>query len=201
MRYSRSFFERPAYTVARELLGAKLHHVVDGKELIGRIVETEAYDQSDQACHGYRGMTERTKPLFGHAAFSYVYFTYGMHWCFNVVTEREGFGAAVLVRAVEPVAGIEEMRVRRKGIIKDHELTSGPARLTQAMEIAKAENNIDLLESDILFLTKGGLIKGETVGVTTRIGITKDVELPWRFFIEGNKFVSRGKPSVLKAEE
>ncbi|HET9135828.1 MAG TPA: DNA-3-methyladenine glycosylase [Candidatus Kapabacteria bacterium] len=201
MRYSRSFFERPAYVVARELLGAELHHVIDGKELIGRIVETEAYDQSDQACHGYRGVTERTKPLFGHAGFSYVYFTYGMHWCFNVVTEKEGHGAAVLVRAVAPIAGIEEMRKRRKGITKDHELTSGPARLTLGMGIAKAENSIDLLESDILFLAKGKLAKGETVGVTTRIGITKDVELPWRFFIDGNKFVSRGKPSVLKAEE
>jgi len=157
MKYSRSFFERPAYIVARELLGANLHHIVDGKELIGRIVETEAYDQNDAACHGYRGMTERTKPLFGHAGVSYVYFTYGMHWCFNVVTEKEGHGAAVLVRAVEPIQGIDEMRKRRKGITKDPELTAGPARLTLAMAIAKAENSIDLIESDTLFLTKGTL--------------------------------------------
>ena len=195
MTYSRSFFERPPEVVARELLGAKLHHIVRGKELIGRIVETEAYHEDEPACHAYNGKTERNAPLFGIAGVSYVYFTYGMHYCFNVVTGSHGEGAAVLIRALEPIEGTAEMFKRRKKARGEHNLTSGPAKLCQAMSIARAENNIDLLESDELFLTKGKLRKDETVAVTTRIGITRARELPWRFFIEGNPFVSKGKPS------
>ncbi len=195
MRYTRSFFERPAPIVARELLGAKLHHIVNGKELIGRIVETEAYDQSDAACHGYNGKTERNSPIFGLAGFSYVYFTYGMHYCFNVVSGKEHFGAAVLIRALEPLEGIEEMYQARKKAKNNVDLLSGPAKLCQALSIAREESNIDLLESDELFITKGKLKKGETVAVTTRIGITRATELPWRFLIADNSFISKGKPS------
>ncbi len=195
LRYTRSFFERPAPTVARELLGAKLHRFVGGKELIGRIVETEAYDQTDAACHGYNGKTERNSPLFGLAGFSYVYFTYGMHYCFNVVTGKEHFGSAVLIRALEPLEGIEEMYDARPKAKKNIDLLSGPAKLCQAMSIARAESNIDLLKSDTLFFTKGKLRNNETVSVTTRIGITRATELPWRFLIADNDFISKGKPS------
>ena len=168
---------------------------MNGKELIGRIVETEAYDQTDAACHGYNGKTERNSPLFGLAGFSYVYFTYGMHHCFNVVTGKEHFGAAVLIRALEPLEGIEEMYRARKKAKNNNDLLSGPAKLCQAFSIARAESNIDLLESDELFFTKGKLMKSETVVVTARIGITRATELPWRFLIADNNFISKGKPS------
>ncbi|HYM20773.1 MAG TPA: DNA-3-methyladenine glycosylase [Candidatus Kapabacteria bacterium] len=195
MRYPRRFFERPPEIVAHELLGAKLHHIVRGKEFVGRIVETEAYHEDEPACHAYNGKTERNAPLFGEAGISYVYFTYGMHYCFNVVTGSHGEGAAVLIRALEPIGGTDAMFRKRKKARSEYDLTSGPAKLCQAMGIARAENNIDLLESDVFFLSKGRLAKNETVGATTRIGITRARELPWRFFIEGNPFVSKGKPS------
>ncbi len=195
MNYSRRFFERDAHIVARELLGGILHHKVNGVMISGRIIETEAYDQNEAACHGYRGITERTAPLFGLAGFSYVYFTYGMHYCFNVVTGKEGHGAAVLVRALEPLEGKEEMYKRRAKAESDRDLLSGPAKLCQALGIDKTQNKIDLLESDTLYLSKGTIHQSETVAVTARIGITQARELPWRFFIEGNHFVSRGKPS------
>ena len=195
MTYLRSFFERPAEIVARELLGAKLHRIIRGKELVGRIVETEAYHEDEPACHAYNGKTERNAPLFGEAGRSYVYFTYGMHYCFNVVTGDPGEGAAVLVRALEPIDGTNEMRKRRKKAQHEHDLTSGPAKLCQAMNIARAESDMDLLERGGLFLTKGKLRKDETVAVTTRIGITRAREYPWRFFINNNPFVSKGKPS------
>lgn len=195
MRFSRSFFERPAELVARELLGAKLHRVIGKHHLVGRIVETEAYDQTEAACHGYRGITERTAPLFGHAGMSYVYFTYGMHFCFNVVTGAHGHGAAVLIRALEPLEEIEHMRTLRPKAKHDRDLLSGPAKLCQAFSIARNENLIDLIADDSLYLTTGRLHQGETVQVTTRIGITQARELPWRFFIAESPFVSKGKPS------
>lgn len=168
---------------------------MDGIELIGRVVETEAYDQTDAACHGYNGKTERNSPLFGLAGFSYVYFTYGMHYCFNVVTGKEHFGAAVLIRALEPLEGIEEMYRARPKAKTNSDLLSGPAKLCQAFSIARTESNIDLLESDTLFFTKGKLKKNETVANTTRIGITRATELPWRFLIADNSYISKGKPS------
>jgi DNA-3-methyladenine glycosylase len=195
MRFSRRFFERPAEVVARELLGARLHRVVGQTHLIGRIVETEAYDQTEAACHGYRGITERTAPLFGHAGMSYVYFTYGMHYCFNVVTGAHGHGAAVLIRALEPVEGIEVMRTRRTKAKSDRDLLSGPAKLCQAFDIARRENVIDLIGDETLYLTSGRLRSDETVQSSTRIGITQARELPWRFFIADSPFISKGKPS------
>ena len=118
-----------------------------------------------------------------------------MHHCFNVVTGKEHFGAAVLIRALEPLEGIEEMyRVRPKAK-NNNDLLSGPAKLCQAFSIARAESNIDLLKSDTLFFTKGKLKKSETVTITTRIGITRATELPWRFLIADNNFISKGKPS------
>jgi DNA-3-methyladenine glycosylase len=181
--------------VAPQLLGSYLHHVVDGEELIGRIVETEAYAQYDPACHAYRGVTPRTKILFGDGGFSYVYFTYGMHWCFNVTTNVEGHGEAVLVRAIEPVQGIELMRKRREKAKRDIDLTNGPGKLCQALAIAKAENEIDLIESDELFITVGEPVAKKQLGVSRRIGINVGVDYEWRYFVMDNPYVSRTKPS------
>ena len=195
MRFSYKFFERPAEVVAKELLGAELHRIIDGRELIGRIVETEAYDQAEPSCHAYRGRTPRTLPLFGHPGFSYVYFTYGMHYCLNVVTDEYDHGAAVLLRALEPVRGQDIMYVRRPKAIHERDLLSGPAKLTQAMDIDLIQNGIDLVQGETMYLTKGKLRKDETVDCSTRIGIKQARDFPWRFFISGSEFVSKGKPS------
>lgn len=195
MRFSYSFFERPALIVAKELLGARLHRIIDGHELIGRIVETEAYDEAEAASHAFRGKTNRNAVLFGDAGFSYVYFTYGMHFCFNVVTDRSGRGSAVLIRALEPISGFEQMYLRRPKATKDMDLLSGPAKLAQAFSIARNENGIDLIADESLYLTKGLLRTGETVRSTTRIGITQARDLPWRFVIAESMFVSKGRPS------
>src|SRR4030095_315637 len=140
----RSFFTRPTRTVARELLGCRLVRQLNGVRLSGVIVEAEAYiGESDLACHAKAGKTQRTAVMYGHAGFTYVYFTYGMHWMLNVVTEEKDFPAAVLLRAIEPLEGIEEMRRLRGG--KDlRQLGKGPACLTQALGIARAENGVDL---------------------------------------------------------
>jgi DNA-3-methyladenine glycosylase len=194
-RFDRSFFERNVQTVARNLLGSYLHRKAGDTELIGRVVEVEAYHQSDPASHSFRGITERNKIMFGEAGFSYVYFTYGMHYCMNVVTGFSGIGEAILFRALEPVSGTKEMFRRRKKAKTDKDLLSGPAKLCQAFNIERAQNGIDLITSDELFLTYGKLTKHEKIGVTTRVGITVGIEKEWRFFIQDNPFVSQGKPS------
>jgi len=194
-RYPRSFFLQPSPVVAKKILGSYLHYVVDGDERIGKIVETEAYGVGDAACHAFRGKTPRNAILFREGGFSYVYFTYGMHYCFNISTNVEGAAEAVLVRAVEPVKGIETMRRLRPKARTDRELTSGPGRVCQAFGLTREQNAIDLIESDTLFITMGKSVPISQIAVTTRIGINVAQEYPWRFFIEGNEFVSRGKPS------
>ena len=195
-RFDRSFFERNVQTVARDLLGSYIHRMIGDDELIARVVEVEAYHQSDPASHSYRGMTERNKIMFGEAGFSYVYFTYGMHFCMNVVTGFTGTGEAVLFRALEPVSGTKEMFKRRKKAIAEKDLLSGPAKLCQALNVAREQSGIDLITSDELFLTRGALEKAEKVGITTRVGITVGLEKQWRFFIKDNPYVSKGKPSA-----
>jgi len=195
-KFERSFFEREVTLVGRELLGAYVHRRLGDTELIGRIVETEAYHHSDPASHSYRGMTERNKIMFGEAGFAYVYFTYGMHYCANVVTGFIGGAEAILLRALEPINGIEEMLQRRKKARTEKDLLSGPGKLCEAFGITRDQNGTDLITSDDLFLTTGKLTKAEKVGVTTRVGITVGVEKEWRFFIKNNPFVSKGKPSV-----
>ena len=195
-RFERSFFEQNVTKVARALLGSYLHRKIGDIDLIGRIVETEAYHQSDPASHTFRGMTERNKIMFGEAGYSYVYFTYGMHYCMNVVTGFPGRGEAILLRALEPVSGTKEMFRRRQKAKTDIDLLSGPAKLCEAFGITREQNGIDLITSDELFLTRGILAKAEKIEVTTRVGITVGVEKEWRFLIKNNPFVSKGKPSL-----
>lgn len=194
-RFERSFFEQEVTKAARGLLGSFLHQNIGDIELVGRIVETEAYHQSDPASHTYKGMTERNKIMFGEAGYSYVYFTYGMHYCMNVVTGFPGRGEAVLLRALQPVHGTKEMFRRRKKVKTEIDLLSGPAKLCEAFGITRQQNGIDLITSDSLFLTQGKLDKDEKIGVSARVGITVGVEKDWRYFIKDNPFVSKGKPS------
>lgn len=183
------FYSRDTALVARHLLGKVLVHHSPAGIAAGRIVETEAYKQGDPACHAYRGMTPRNRAMFGPAGHVYIYFTYGMHYCFNVVTADAGVGEAVLLRALEPLAGIELMRARRgRGSIL--ELCSGPARLVQAMGIDPGLYGHDLTREPLV-LIRGTDIPEKDVVVTTRVGITSGAELPLRFYVKGSRYVSK----------
>jgi DNA-3-methyladenine glycosylase len=163
--------------------------VHDGPEgrTVGRIVETEAYDETDPASHCYGGRTERTRVMFGPGGYAYVYRSYGIHWCFNITAGRDGFGAAVLVRAVEPLEG-RELMVRRRGSgPTDRDLSRGPGRLTRAMGIDRSHYGVDLI-SGPLRVTWGRAAR--RVVATPRVGITRAVEEPWRFVVAGNRYVS-----------
>jgi DNA-3-methyladenine glycosylase len=192
----RDFYARPTRTVARELLGCLLVRQWNGVRLSGVIVEAEAYiGESDLACHAKAGKTQRTAVMYGQAGFAYVYFTYGMHWMLNVVTEERDFPAAVLLRAIEPLEGIEEMRRLRGG--KDlRQLGKGPACLTQALGITRTENGLDLCTCDSgLWIEGGEAITRRKVAVSPRIGLGKTPEpwlsKPWRYSVAGSPFVSR----------
>lgn len=193
-RLERNFYERDTLTVARELLGKRLVRQLDGRRVSGRIVEVEAYiGREDKACHAARGRTPRNAAMFGPAGHAYVYFIYGMHYCFNIVTEREGFPAAVLVRALEPCEGIEIMRRRRRG--RDGvELTNGPAKLCYALGIDRALNGADLCTGDELWVEEDLTIVDGEVLTGPRIGVKGDeraLTVPWRFWVRDNPFVSR----------
>jgi len=175
--------------VARRLLGCILERTIDGVTIRIKIVETEAYHQSDAASHSYRGRTSRTDVMFGPAGSLYVYFTYGMHYCCNVVTGKEGEGAAVLIRAVEPLTGMDTLARRRKGKT-EHEMTNGPAKLCQALEIDKRLNGHDLSRAPLKLLLHPALEETEII-TTPRIGIRKAIDVPWRFYIKDNAFVSK----------
>lgn len=181
-----SFYDRPVLEVARDLIGCVVQH----GECAGVIVETEAYHDSEPACHAFVGLTQRTETLFGPPGRAYVYRSYGIHAMLNAVCEREGVGAAVLIRALEPVDGIELMRARR-GLESVRELCSGPGKLTQALGIELSDNGADLERGPVRILPRAGDWRGVTVVVDRRIGITKAVELPWRFSAAGSRFVSR----------
>jgi DNA-3-methyladenine glycosylase len=171
--------------VARELLGAKLIRILDGQKLAGIISETEAYiGEEDLACHAKAGLTKRTAPMYGEAGRAYVYFTYGNHWMLNAVTEREGFPAAVLIRAIQPIEGIAVMMERRGG--RD---TLGPGKLTQALGITQAENTIRLTEPNAqLWIEAGDFVPDKNVTITPRVGLNKTPEpwlsKPWRFLLQ-----------------
>ena len=184
------FFDRDVVDVARELVGATLEF----GGVAGRIVETEAYDETEAACHAHAGVTARTGPLFGPARHAYVYLSYGIHELFNVVTGPEGHGAAVLIRAIEPVAGIELMRARRPGR-RDRELCSGPGRLTLALGIGLAHNTLALDGSPGRPVLVAGEGRAPEIVSGPRIGITKAAELPWRFCERDNPWIS-GRPPV-----
>jgi len=182
----RAFYARPTITVARELLGKKLVRQTDGAKLSGVIIETEAYcGSTDSACHAHRGKTPRNTVMFGRPGVAYVYFTYGMHYLLNLVTEEEGNPCAVLVRALLPVSGLEEMQSRRKKHGK--ELTNGPAKLCQALAIDKSLNGWDLTRGEHLWVENYQSVQPRDILSMPRIGIDyareKDRKAPWRFLI------------------
>ncbi len=178
-----------AADVAPRLLGSLLIREYKGQRLVGRIVEAEAYDQTDAASHSYHGSTPRTDVMFGPAGYLYVYFTYGMHYCMNVVCGPKGMGAAVLIRAVEPLNGLEAMESNRRGKT-GIELTNGPAKVCQAFAIDRAWNGHDLRAEPFRLQLETSL-PAEVVMQTTRIGITKAADVPWRFYVKGNTYISR----------
>jgi DNA-3-methyladenine glycosylase len=180
-----------ASEVAPRLLGSVLERNLAGKLLRARIVETEAYDQTDVASHSYNGQTPRTKVMFGEAGHLYVYFTYGMHYCCNIVVGPAGYGGAVLLRAVKPLNGEDLMALRRGGR-KGLELTNGPAKLCQALKINKALNGHDLSQTPLKLLA-GEKVPDKQIVQTTRIGISRGQDVPWRFYIAGNPYVSKLK--------
>lgn len=171
------------------LLGCELVRELDGQTIRCRIAETEAYDQADAASHSYKGPTPRTEVMFGPAGHMYVYFTYGMHYCCNVVTGAEGRGSAVLIRAVEPLEGLGHMIANRHGV-EGVSLSNGPAKLCQALTIDRAMNGHDLLARPLRLVIKPSLAATDIVQ-TTRIGISQAKDVPWRFYIKDNPYVSR----------
>ncbi len=182
------FLDGPAEEVAPRLLGCLLERELGGQKLVGRIVETEAYDQTDAASHSYKGRTPRTDVMFGPSGHLYVYFTYGMHYCMNVVCGPEGQGSAVLIRAIEPLEGLSVMSQNRGGKT-GVELTNGPAKLCQALAINKTYNGHDLHEPPLKLVVRPAL-PSESITQTTRIGITHAKDVPWRFYISDNQYVS-----------
>jgi len=181
--------ENAADIVAKRLLGSILERTLDGEVVQVKIVETEAYHQSDAASHSYKGRTPRTDVMFGAAGLLYVYFTYGMHYCCNIVTGPEGEGAAVLIRAVQPLSGLETLGRYRKAKA-GNDMTNGPAKLCQALAIDRRLNGHDLHQKPLKLLLKDPLDDSEIV-TTPRVGIRKAVDVPWRFYIRGNKYVSK----------
>jgi DNA-3-methyladenine glycosylase len=215
-RLQRAFYARDTVTVARDLLGQRLVRLMQGRRLSGRIVEVEAYvGEMDSACHAHRGKTARNAVMFGPPGHAYVYSIYGMHHCFNVVTDREGYAAAVLVRALEPLEGVDVMRANRGGRA-GAELTNGPAKLCYALGIDRALDGVDLVASEALWLERGELVTDGppiTGGVSAslrqssgcsatlrqiasgpRVGVRGDdwaLAVEWRFWIWDNPYVSK----------
>jgi len=190
------FYRRELLTVAKDLLG-KIFVKTDGRNLLmGKIVETEAYHGDfDEAAHSFKGKTKRTEIMFEAGGYLYVYFTYGVHYCCNVVTGKKGQGTAVLIRAIEPISGQDKMIKNRFGRKLKNEketinLTSGPGKICQAFAIEKTYSGTDLTGENI-YILNSEKIRKQDIGVSRRIGITKSVELPWRFFIKNNPYLSR----------
>jgi DNA-3-methyladenine glycosylase len=187
-RLGLEFFDRSVHDVARDLIGCRLFYEGCG----GTIVETESYHRDDPACHAYVGLTPRTETLFGPPGRAYVYLSYGIHSLLNAVCEPEGEAAAVLIRALEPTAGVAQMRARR-GPRADHDLCSGPGKLTEALGVGLAANGADLGHDPFQLLPREE-DWAEKIVAGPRVGITKAVERPWRFSLEGSRFVSRPRP-------
>jgi DNA-3-methyladenine glycosylase len=181
-----AFYDRPVLEVARDLIGCVVTH----EDCSGVIVECEAYHDSEPACHAFAGLTPRTRTLFGPPGRAYVYRSYGIHALLNAVCEPEGVGAAVLIRALEPVSGLDHMRARR-GLDAARQLCSGPGKLTQALGIELSDNGSDLLRGPVVFSPRPRAWRDAEISVDTRIGITRAVELPWRFCATGSRFLSR----------
>jgi DNA-3-methyladenine glycosylase len=187
VRLGRAFFARSVHKVAPELIGATL--LVDG--VGGRIVEVEAYDHEDPAAHGYRGRTARNASMFGPAGHAYVYRSYGVHWCLNLVCEDVGVASAVLLRALEPTAGVGAMRARR-GLDDIRLLCAGPGRLCQALGVTREHDGLPLDRPPFALAARRGEIE---VVRAPRVGITKAVDRQWRYVLAGSPFVSRRVPA------
>ena len=198
-RLPRAFFERPTLEVARELLGARLVRLAGGKRIAGTIIETEAYcSEADLACHARAGRTARTRVMYGPPGHAYVYFTYGMHWLLNCVTEPEAFPAAVLIRAIRPTEGLTLIAARRGGQ-PSQRWTDGPAKLCQALGIDGKLNGADLCaQGGALFIEPGQRVPDERVQRGPRVGLNRVPEpwrsLPWRFRATPNS--SGGEPTA-----
>jgi DNA-3-methyladenine glycosylase len=193
-RLPRKFFARDTRRVARDLLGMRLVRLLpDGTRLSGRIVEVEAYRPGDAAAHAFRGRTERNAPMFMRPGTAYVYFTYGMHFCFNVVTEPGGVPAAVLIRALEPLTGLDFMRARQPHL-RDLDLCRGPGRLCRSLALDRAFSGYDMHQpGSVLFVAKGVPVPVSQVGMTPRIGVSGGPAaqtVPWRWFVAGSLSVS-----------
>ena len=182
-RLKRSFFDRSVHEVAPDLIGATL--LVNG--VGGRIIEVEAYHHTDPAAHSYGGQTARNAVMFGPPGYAYVYRSYGIHWCLNFVCEEAGSASAVLIRALEPTAGIAAMR-RRRGVAEVRDLCSGPGKLCQALGVTIKHNGLALDRAPFELRARSG--EAEMVA-GVRIGITRAAELPWRYGLKGSKFLSK----------
>jgi DNA-3-methyladenine glycosylase len=182
-RLKRSFFDRSVHEIAPELIGATL--LVN--DVGGWIVELEAYHHTDPAAHSFRGETQRNAVMFGPPGYAYVYRSYGIHWCLNFVCEETGSASAVLIRAIEPLAGLAKMR-RRRNLEDERLLCSGPGRLTEAMAVTHDHNGLPL---DRLPFELYGRTETPEIAVGVRIGITKAADLPWRYGLKGSKFLSK----------
>jgi DNA-3-methyladenine glycosylase len=193
-RLDRSFYERSVHDVARDLVGCVVRH----GETAGRIVETESYHQEEPASHAYVGITARSRTLYGPPGTAYVYFSYGVHSLLNAVAEPEGVGAAVLIRALEPVDGIDLMYVRR-GVESFEALCSGPGKLTQALGVGLSLNETSLLDGPIEILAREDGAESPRIVTGERIGITKAVDLPWRFCDADSSHVSRPHPAGMRS--
>jgi len=189
---TREFYHRNTIDAAKDLLGKILVRVINGKILSGIIVESEAYRSiDDPASHSYRGKTERNSVMFGEVGHAYVYFTYGNHYCLNIVAKENAVPAgAVLIRAIEPMKGIKQMQKFRR--ISDlSNLTNGPGKLTKALNVTKKQNGTDVTKNGELYILNGMDVDSSSIMATSRIGIRVALDKHWRFLIADNKFVSR----------
>jgi DNA-3-methyladenine glycosylase len=193
LRLGRAFYARSVHEVARDLVGCTVRHAGTA----GRIVETESYHMDEPACHAYAGVTSRSRTLFGPPGHAYVYFSYGVHSLLNAVCEEEGVGAAVLIRALEPVEGVELMRARRAPR-RLEDLCSGPGKLTQALGIGLSLNGSSLLDGPIEMLAREPGARAPRIVLGERIGITKAADLPWRFCDADSRHVSRPWPAAMR---
>jgi len=187
------FYQKDTIVIARNLLGKYLFKKIRTGYLIGKIVETEAYlGINDPACHASKKKTKRNEVMFSNGGVAYVYFIYGNYYCFNVVTEKKDYGSAVLIRAIEPFEGIDTMKRNRKNVKDEISLTNGPSKLCMALNIDKNYNGEDLTKDKIFIAEKKKKDK-ILISVTKRIGITEGTDLPYRYYIKGNKFVTKHK--------
>lgn len=184
-----SILDAPSDEVAPRLLGCQLIRQVGDQRIVVRIVECEAYDQTDPASHSYRGPSKRNGVMFGPRGHLYVYFTYGMHYCANIVTGPKDHGSGVLIRAVEPVEGLELIRANRPGI-SDRQLTNGPAKTAQALAIDFELSGHDLNQPPLQLLVQPA-VPATAITAGPRIGISRAIDQPWRFYLTGNPYVSK----------